>query len=109
MKRNDFKKKLIQGIPFIISIFFTFLTAVLITEVAIYSVASSVCLEKEEVPVRWEGRGLLGVLEPIPTTEQNMDEMKVMCTKYAEAKPFSLLHNYHIILEEFHRIEEVHE
>lgn len=91
-----------MNLPKISTIVVLLLTLSIITLTAnflVYSMATKICLETEEVPIRWESQGLFGVLTAIPTTPQNMDEMGKICIKTGEPSFFSLSRNLEFILE----------
>lgn len=83
----------------LIFLLLTFLIVLLITNFIVYNMAKSICLEKKEVPIRWESQGLFGVLTAIPTTIDNADEMGKICIRTGEPSFFSLSQNLEFILK----------
>jgi len=83
----------------IIFLLITFSIVLLISNFIVYSMAKSICLEKKEVPIRWESQGLFGVLTAIPTSETNMDEMGRICIRTGEPSFFSLSQNLEFIVD----------
>lgn len=83
----------------ILMLLLTFSIVLLIANLVVFNMAKTICLEKKEVPIRWESQGLFGVLTAIPTTIENADEMGKICIRTGEPSFFSLSQNLEFILE----------
>ncbi len=79
------------------------LIVLLISNLIIYSMAKSICLEKNTIPIRWESKGLLGTLTAIPTTKENMDEMGKICIRTGEPSFLSLSQNVEFIIKNINK------
>lgn len=65
-----------------------------------YNMASSICVDKELKPFRYESIGLFGTLTKIETTEENADGYSMFCIRTGEPEFWKMSENLEFILEQ---------